>query len=383
MKNPTRFTLSLAAAVALFIGLTTTDGAARARQPGAYVTANGFRVPLYGMYLAKGADGGFETKCDHLTQDQIDNSRFGRSVSRAMALRSPHSSVQAVGDDTAATFEVIYTDADGQGFNDPQLGPQRKRALEAALAAWSKVLQGTIPIVIAADMPKPDTDQGATLAQAGPAGLVGLNNLAMPTSLASQIANQLTRTEASDIEVTFNPTPIAEWDYALDGKPAPNKVSFVATTIHEIAHGLGFINSYVSETGEILNPGFPFPFDTFLNRGAGGQNRLTRRTADQVKGDLISRDLFFAGPQAVAASLKVIQPLPMPKLHAPDPFEPASSIGHFDEETYTDVSLDMMTPESQVGTGDDKIDPLTRAAMQDMGYKLMPEPVPTVPTRRR
>lgn len=385
MKTLGRFTLSLAASAAVVLGLATTPGSAREQQPGTYPTSNGYRVPVYGMQVAEGADGLLRATCGFLTQDQIESQRVGVSISRAMALRSPRSTVQADDPVTAATFQVLYTDPEGQGFNDPQLGPQRKRAFEAALVAWSKVMQGTIPIVVDAKMPRPTT-VGGPLAVAGPTGMVSLNGLALPTSLASQIVNVVAReviNEPSDLHITFNAD--GNWDYAVDGTPtAADRFSFVRFAIHELAHGMGFIHSYVAATGELTNPGIPFIFDSFLNRGAGGPNLITGHTADQIKGDLVSQDVFFGGPKGAVAALTVVAPLPMPKLHAPDPFLTGSSIAHFDETTYADPSVDLMTPVSVSGTGTDKIDALTLAVMEDMGYKLVPPPPPPpTPTRRR
>ena len=377
MTSKRRFTLSLALVAAGAVWFATSSGSARAPQAGVYLTPNGYRVPVYGMSVVRGADGRLEISCGQATNGQIESVRFGRSVSRAMSARSPRSTVQA-DTVTAAKFEIIYTDSPGAGFNDPQQGPARKRALEAAFAAWSKVLQGTIPIVVQARMEKGEDDDEDLLAVGGPVELVGLNDLAMPTSLASQILNEVVRREAADIEVVYNPD--VDWDYAVSGAAVGEKSSFVYITLHEIAHGLGFIDSFVAETGELLNP-IPFPYDTFVNRGMNSQNLVTKRSLEQIKGDLISKDLFFGGPKAVEASKKSIRPLPMIKLYAPDPYEPGSSVAHVDLDTYDDFLVGLMAPKVIVGTGADFVDTLTLAILEDMGYKLVPQPA--TPTGRR
>ena len=168
-------------------------------------------------------------------------------------------------------------------------------------------------------------------------------------------------------------SPDIDWDYSVNGAAPPDRVSFVYVTIHEIAHGLGFIDSFVSETGELLNP-IPFSYDVFVNRGSGGNNRLTNHAAEERTRDLVSGDLFFSGPKAMAASRRSIHPLPMVKLFAPDPYEPGSSIAHVDQDTYSDFKTGLMTPRD-FGSGTDKIDILTLGIMEDMGYKLVPEAV--------
>lgn len=369
-----RVTISLAAACALVLWLGSPAGLARAPQAGVYLTPSGYRVPVYGMSRVKAADGTFSNECLRLDNPQIDALRFGRSVSRAMARWSPRASVQAAGDPVKATFKIIYTDAAGQGFNDTRDGAARKRALEASIAAWSKVLQGTVEIVIQARMEAPKDGESQLLASAGPVDLVGLENIGVPTALASQMLNLDVRKELgneADIEIVFSPD--IDWDYSVNGAAARDKVSFVYVTIHEIAHGLGFIDSFVAETGEFLNP-IPFSYDVFVNRGSARSNKVADHAAEERTRDLISRDLFFSGPKAVEASKKSIRPLPMVKLYAPDPYEPGSSIAHVDQDTYSDFKTGLMTPRD-FGSGTDKIDILTLAIMADMGYKLVPDAV--------
>ncbi len=368
-----RFTLSLAAVCALVFWLDAPAGLARGRAPqaGVHLTPNGYRVPIYGMSRVKAKDGTFSNECLRLSDHQIEATRFGRSVSRAVTRWSPHATVQAVGDPSKAAFKIIYTDAPGQGFNDSREGAARKRALEASMAAWSKVLQGTIAIVIQARMEAPGNEDSHLLASAGPVDLVSLEDIAFPTALASQIVGEDVRKglgNEADIEIVFSPD--VDWDYSVNGAAPAGKVSFVYVTIHEIAHGLGFIDSFVSETGELLNP-IPFAYDVFINRGSSRVNLLTDRgTADIVK-DLVSRDLYFAGENAVAASEKSIHPLPMVRLYAPDPYEPGSSIAHVDQDTYADFKTGLMTPRD-FGSGTDRIDILTLGILADMGYKLVP-----------
>jgi hypothetical protein len=365
-----RFTISVAAVCALVVWLGSPAGLARAPQPGVHLTPNGYRVPVYGMSRVKAADGTLSNECRRLTEPQIESMRFGRSVSRAMARLSPRVSVQAA----KAVFEIIYTDAPGEGFNDARDGAARKRALEASVAAWSQVLEGTIPIVIQARMEAPEDEESQLLASAGPVDLAVLDDVGVVTALASQMLDVNVREEfgnEADIEIVFSPD--IDWDYSTNGVAGGNRVSFVYTTIHEIAHGLGFIDSFVGETGELLNE-VPFSFDVFINRGSDRNRRLTDRAAEDVLGDLISGDLFFSGPKAIAASKRSIRPLPMIKLYAPDPYEPGSSIAHVDQDTYSDFKVGVMTPRD-FGSGTDKIDILTLAIMEDMGYTLVPNAV--------
>ena len=163
-----RFAISFAAACALVFWLDSPAGLARAPQAGVHLTPSGYRVPVYGMSRVKAADGSLSNECVRLNDPQIESLRFGRSVSRNVARWSPQATVQAVGDPAKSTFRLIYTDAAGEGFNDARDGAARKRALEASVAAWSKVLQGTVEIVIQARMEEPEDGESQLLASAGP-----------------------------------------------------------------------------------------------------------------------------------------------------------------------------------------------------------------------
>ena len=363
-----RFTLSLAITAAFVLAAGSSHGLHGAGRDDVHLTPGGYRVPVYGMSAIRDAQGNVGTECARLTNAQIESARLARPTSRAMTAMSPRSIVQAT--TTGLAFQVVYTDPSGTGFNDPREGAARKRALEAAFAAWSKVLQGTVTIVVEAAMEDQDPDS-TLLASAGPVDFFEIDGKAMPSALAAQLARASLNGGSSDIAVSVNPA--MNWDYAENGVAARDKASFVYTLIHEIGHGLGFIDSFDSETGELLNP-IPFPYDAFVNRGSGRANLVMRRSADQVIADLVSNDLFFSGPKAVEASKKSIRPLPMVKLYAPDPYEQGSSVSHVDQDTYADFKTGLMTPQD-FGSGTDKIDILTLGVMADMGYELVPNAV--------
>ena len=336
-----------------------------AGRTGVYLSPSGYRAPIYGMSAIRDAQGNLGSECVRLTATQVEGARFSRSVSRAMLAQAPRSTVQAV---SGLTFQIVYSDASGTGFLDPQHG-ERKKALEASLAAWSKVLQGTVPVVVQAHMESPQTEKDKNmLARAGPIDFFLVDGIGVPSALADQLKGKSLNGDDPDIDATFNLD--ADWDYAPNGAAARNKPSFVYTAMHEIAHGLGFLDSFDIETGELMNS-VPFPYDGFLNRGSGAILRIMDRSSSQVMNDLVSGDVFFSGPKAVAASKRSIRPLPMVKLYAPNPYEPGSSIAHVDQDTYADFKTGLMAPQD-FGSGTDKVDILTLGIMEDMGYGLVP-----------
>ena len=374
-KSPRR--LLLCAFVVALAWTTASTGLSASGPRGVHLTRNGFRTPLYGVTQVHDASGAARTVCAALTPVQVEAARFGRRVSRTMVASSPHAVV--TGPDGGATFEIAYTDAEGTGFNDSAAGETRRRALQAALQAWSLVLRASHPIKVEAAMGEiedgDDDPNTLILATAGPTDFWVIDGKGVPSSLAWQILEGR-QSNAGDSDITINANIHADWDYAVNGAAAPGKSSFVYTLMHEIAHGLGFIDSFDIETGKLLNDPLPFIFDVFVNRGSGQRNRVMDHAADEAKGDMQSGDLFFNGENGTEASRRSIRPLPMIKLYAPDPYEPGSSVGHVDQETYADIRTGLMTP-IDFGPGTDRVDTLTIGIMKDLGYSIVPNPVTT------
>jgi hypothetical protein len=380
-----RITFLLSAVVAASVWTTASTVVSGANGPGFYATRNGFRAPLYGTSTHLGADGVAVAECGMLAAPEVDAARVGRQVSRTMLAASPQA---VVGTEGGATFDVKYIDAEGTGFNDAATGATRRRAFEAAVTAWSKVIKTTVPITIEATMrDQPDLDNDPTtnlLAFAGPTEFWLIDNKVVPSALAWQmLGGKVENAKDSDITVSINDK--TDWDYALNGVAARNKTSFVYTLRHELGHGLGIVASLDGVTGKPLNDPLVFVFDEFLNRGSSQRNRLLDHAEEERLRDMKSNDLFFNGENATEASLKSIKPLPMVKLYAPATFRNGSSVTHVDQETYADVRTGLMVPTS-FGSGYDRIDILTLGIIKDLGYTMTenpPLPTTTVTTRAR
>jgi hypothetical protein len=373
MKTTSRATFVLSAVVAALLGITASTAVSAAGGPGAYLTSNGFRVPVYGTSQHQDADGNVVAECVKLTAPQIDAARIGRQLSRAMMALSPQAVVSTEG---GATFEVTYTDAQGTGFNDAANGATRRRGLEAAAAAWSKVLKTTVPIKIQASMS--DLDDGDNdpttmiLASASPTQVWIFDDTVVPSALLWQMLNHR-QANADDSDITVTANALADWDYTPNGSVPPGRIGFVYSLMHEIGHGLGITDSFDADTGMLLNDPLAFGFDAFVNRGSTQRNRLLDHAPEERHRDMISNDLFFNGPNAVEASKKSIKPLPMVKLYAPSPYEGGSSVAHVDQELYADVRTGLMAPKD-FGTGTDRIDILTLGIIKDLGYTMVPNP---------
>jgi len=342
--------------------------AGMAGEPGYQITPSGYRTAVHGTFLS--ADGGGPV-CRRLDADEIAASELDRLVRARSNPARPATTAQAVA--TGVPFVIVYTDAAGTGFDDAELGETRRAALVASLNAWSRVLVGTVPVTVEAKFVA--SENAGLLASAGPTDFVAQDGMLVPLALASQRAQTPANPGGADLVIQFSPQ--IQWDYVPDGVAAEGTYSFVYTAIHEIGHGLGFLGSFDLATGTLSNA-LPTPYDVHLNRGTTPGNQLIARSADLVKQDLTSSDLYFGGPNAVQASLASITPLPMVRLYAPATYEPASSVAHLDQETYANVLTGLMVP-NDFGPDFAYVDSLALAIMADLGYTTDPLAIPAQP----
>ena len=347
--------------------------------PGLHLTPNGFRAHLYGVSQNRDANGKAVAACESLTAPQVSTARFGRRVSRALTASYPQAVVR--GPVGGATFDVTYTDAAGTGFNDSARGATRRRAFEAALSAWSKAISAPETIRVEASMygmDDGDDDPSTTLlAIASPSEFWIIDDFVVASALAWQV-NGARYSNAGHADITIEVNDQADWDYSVNGLASGDRLSFVYTLMHEVAHGLGFIDSFDSETGLLANDPLPMVFDAFVNRGSSRRDPVMQHAPDRTLRDITSGDLFFNGATAAAVSRASIPAAPMLRLYAPDPYEFGSSVAHFDQATYEESRSVLMTP-IIVGSGN-QIDILTLAVMKDLGYQLVP--AATTTTRR-
>ena len=156
----------------------------------------------------------------------------------------------------------------------------------------------------------------------------------------------------------------------MDANPASNQVDFVSIVLHELIHGLGFIDSFdIAEdssqgtfgVGENL---IPVVYDIFLEDGSGS----VLITFDNPSADLLAAmsgdDLFFGGPEAISANGGA-----PPKVFAPFPLLLGSSIAHWDEDTFPSGDPNaLMTPFTGGGEANHDPGPNTIGLFRDLGY---------------
>jgi hypothetical protein len=249
-----------------------------------------------------------------------------------------------------------------------------KNAFQYAVEIWEAHLSSSVPIRIHAEWRSLDKGVlgqaiwGRSYANFG--GEQHMNTF-YPVALAEKIARkQLNDPGEADIVASFSSN--TNWYYGTDGNTPTGKMDLVTIVLHEIAHGLGFTDTFDvdGEDGSVgLGSGgsdVPFIFDLFVeNRDNENLFETFGSPSTALGMELQSGNLFFDSPLSVAALSGV-----KPKLYAPAAFDAGSSISHLNESTFTNPgdANRLMTP--QIAFAESIHDPgdLLLAMLSDMGW---------------
>jgi len=245
----------------------------------------------------------------------------------------------SLGKTSTATFQVTFS----QNF------PQNARsAVSYAADIWSYLLNSPHAITINAVWE--DMDDTTLLAEARPDSLfkdfpnAPFQNIWYPVALAEMLSEQNLNGIGVEIQVTFNSE--IDWYYGTDGNPPGGKSDLVSVALHEMAHGLGFYDSFSfsESTGEgswgaiqYYAPGFATVYDSSCISGQNHNITLYRLTnistypnpsialGDQLIGD----NVYFDGVYTYW-----VYNDSLPKLSAPTSWAGGSSIAHLDESAF-------------------------------------------------
>ena len=165
------------------------------------------------------------------------------------------------------------------------------------------------------------------------------------------------------VEVNFNSNLAINFDYGTNDTPALNSglESLYTSVIHEIAHGIGFIDSVNSTSGAF--DGFPSAFDRLIVKGTNPPVAYTSLSDAQRLAALTSADLYWSGPMATAGN----GGMPV-KLYAPNPYESGSSISHLDTTLFDPQGLLLLPRDSSLVKAQLSLTALERAMFYEMGF---------------
>jgi hypothetical protein len=259
-----------------------------------------------------------------------------------------------------ATFEVTYV-----GFSE-----QAKAAFQEAVDIWSTLIESDVPIRVNATwQPLGQGVLGSAIWGSVHANFDGAQrvNTWYPAALAEKMAGvELNGDSEFDIYANFSST--FNWNYALSGTVPAGQYDLVTVVLHELGHGLGFVDSY-SVSGSsgfvgVQGTGVPMIYDQMIENAS--EKNLFHDFVNGTEGmhqQLISEALFFNTPRVVATNGS------RARIYAPNPYDAGSSIAHLDETTFQAGSVNsLMTP--QVGAAESNHNPgsIVLEAFSDMGW---------------
>ncbi|MDA3921095.1 MAG: JDVT-CTERM domain-containing protein [Salinisphaera sp.] len=314
----------------------------------------------------------------------------------------------------AATVQFINQDASGVGLNDSTavapvggntgttLGAQRRQALAYAASILASRLGSSVPVRIAASFANADNSlpcqrNSATLGTARPtqysvnfAGAPRSDTL-YPLALANALAGSRIA-DRNDIALRFNPQLDAggdnclhgdRWYYGLDGNVPVGRIDFLATAVHELIHGFGFVstvlltNSTSSTVGQFPHAAdgarYPDIFSRFIqDLSIAGQPLLTDLT-DAERARAIDDGPYVVWSDSVTSNaaaglLSDGFTQGRVRLYAPSPVDIGSSLSHWDTSLSPDQIMEpRANPDSSVLSGIG----MAACVLENIGWQLI------------
>jgi hypothetical protein len=265
-----------------------------------------------------------------------------------------------------ASFDVEYINFPADNL--------AKTAFQYAVEIWESELTSSIPIRIRAEWTNLDPGElGQAIWGSAFANFGGEqhSNTFYPVALAEKISRrQINEPTDPDIVASFNAK--TNWYLGTDGNTPSGRMDLVTIVLHEIAHGLGFTDSFDVE-GTLGTSGLssgdqslPFIFDLFVQ--AHPDLDLVHdfpSPSTDLANLLQGANVLFNSPLAVAQNGGV-----KPKLYSPATFNNGSSISHLDEAFFNSPgdADRLMTPQIAFAESIHELGALLPAMLSDMGW---------------
>ncbi len=273
-----------------------------------------------------------------------------------------------------------YDQANNVGFYDPAASPQPgygsigelRRAVFTASANYVGSLFSQAYVTEVIRVKAAFTNLGTTtVGNGGTAGYTNnfgstnpkyLPNVDYTWTLANHVAGrELFATNT--LAVNFNVNAAISYNYNTNDSSAVGSglESLFTTIVHELVHGIGFIN-YINPANGSFD-GNPTVYDTFIVQDNSNPVSYAGMTDAQRLVAITNNNLFWNGPLGAAGNAGV-----RPKLYAVNPYSSGSSIAHLDTTTFDPFGL-LLLPRDAAGVkAQVALVALERGMLYDMGF---------------
>jgi hypothetical protein len=255
---------------------------------------------------------------------------------------------------------------------------EARTAMEYAATIWANAIYSPVPINIEARWDHDFLGGPAYVSQIWVQGFRGAPN---PTAYYPlPLANALSPAKAvssADFSISFN-SDFSNWYFGIDGATPPGDYDFVTVALKYIGWGFGF-NSWMSLCGPMggcwgsnENRVYPLIYDTFVVNGNGQHltdTSLFPNPSLALQNELMSDNIYFAGPAAIAANGGT-----MPKLYAPTDWQAIKYPLFLDDGAFPAGSVNaLMTHTLNTGEAIHHPGPLALAMLHDLGWPNAPQ----------
>jgi hypothetical protein len=260
----------------------------------------------------------------------------------------------------AVTITIVNRDAAGQGLNDPTpaapvggnpgttIGEQRLNVFRKAAEIWGGILPGIVDIRVNASFSSsmPCTSSTAALGGTSPNyvesdfGGGEVPGVWYVVAEASQLAGYDLEAGNPYMTTTFN-AKLGQagclngnyFYYGFDTNMPANYVNLLTVTLHEFAHGLGFISLVDERDGTFCCDTLPLPdiFDAFVYDTTSRKSwNDMAMDADRKASAINTGNLVWSGPAANAAGMAYLSKSPALVVSSP-----AAAAGSYNVGTAT------------------------------------------------
>ena len=307
----------------------------------------------------------------------------------------------------ATTITIVNADGSGEGFNSISpvsavagnpartLGQQYLNVFRSAAKFWEGKIRSDVEIrVRAAFNPLLCTATSAQLGGAGPLnGSFNFPNAPQRDTLyviaqANSLAGQDLDPSRDDVDSVFNSSLNGNanclggirWWLGIGAEAPSGTISLFDTVLHELGHGLGFL-TFVDQQGRrpvatlqsgslVLNDPYMLNlFDVRLNRSWGAMSDSQRRTSSVSGSALVWRGSNVGARAGVITGGRTQGSI---RVFAPNPFQPGSSVSHWDTTLSPDELMEPFATEQSNSCA-------TILALKDMGWRTRNECTNGVP----